>query len=174
MRRVAMVGVGNMGGAMCRRILDARWPVQIFDLDSAKMTALQAEGAVPRGDAAQVVVGCGVLIVCVVDAFQTEQVLFGANGAAAAMRAGQSVVLCPTISPSDVERFAARLSERGITVVDAPMSGGPVRARDGTMSPVDACEDAVFEKQRTLLEILSGKIFRISQKPGDGAKTKLV
>lgn len=174
MRRVAIVGVGNMGGAMCQRILDQRWPVQVFDVDPAKMAAMQARGAVPRPDAAQASVGCGVLVVCVVDSVQVEDVLFGPRGAASVMRASQTVVLCPTISPVDVEKFAARLSERGIAVVDAPMSGGPARARDGTMSLMVACDDAVFERQKAVLEILSSRIFRISQKPGDGARTKLV
>jgi 3-hydroxyisobutyrate dehydrogenase len=174
MRRVAFAGVGNMGGAMAQRLLDQRWPVHVFDVDPAKMEALRQLGATPRESAAQAVVGCGVLIVCVVDAEQTEEVLFGAQGAAAVMRAGQAVILCPTIAPGDVEHFARRLAEGGISTIDAPMSGGPARARDGSMSLMVACEDAVFERQRMVIEILSRKVFRISQKPGDGARTKLV
>ncbi|MDB5873985.1 MAG: NAD(P)-dependent oxidoreductase [Ramlibacter sp.] len=174
MRRVAIAGVGNMGGAIAQRLLDHRWPVQIFDIDPAKVAALQALGATPAKDASQAAVGCGVFIVCVVDAAQTEDVLFGANGAAQVMRAGQAVVLCPTIAPQDVEGFARRLGERGISTIDAPMSGGPARARDGSMSLMVACEDAVFERQRMVIEVMSSKVFRISGKPGDGARTKLV
>jgi len=174
MRRVAIVGVGNMGGAMAQRLLDRRWPVAVFDIDAAKVAALQALGATPRADAAQAVLGCGVLIVCVVDAQQTGDVLFGPKGAAEVMRAGQAVMLCPTISPEDVEDFARRLAERGIATIDAPMSGGPARARDGTMSLMVACEDSVFERQRVVIEALSGKVFRVGGKPGDGARTKLV
>jgi len=159
---------------MAQRLLDQRWPVHVFDVDPAKVAALQALGATPRGDAAQAATGCGVLIVCVVDAAQTEDVLFGPAGAALAMRAGQAVILCPTIAPQDVERFARRLAERGIAAIDAPMSGGPARARDGTMSLMVACEDSVFERQRMVIEVLSNKVFRISDKPGDGARTKLV
>jgi 3-hydroxyisobutyrate dehydrogenase len=174
MRRVAIVGVGNMGGAMARRILDQRWPVQVHDVDVAKMQALARHGAVARGDAAQAAIGCGVLIVAVVDAPQAEQVLFGANGAASVMRAGQAVLLCPTIAPADVERFAARLAEQGIATIDAPMSGGPAKARDGTMSLMVACDDAVYERQRMVIEVLSNKVFRVGARPGDGARTKLV
>jgi L-threonate 2-dehydrogenase len=174
MRRVAIVGVGNMGGAIAQRILDQRWPVQVFDIDPAKMAALKALGATPRDDAAQAAIGCGVLIVCVVDAAQTEEVLFGAKGAAAVMRAGQSVLLCPTISPTDVEGFARRLGELGVSAIDAPMSGGPARARDGSMSLMVACDDAAFERQRAVIEIMSNKVFRVGSKPGDGARTKLV
>jgi L-threonate 2-dehydrogenase len=174
MRRVAIVGVGNMGGAIAQRILEQRWPVQVFDIDAAKMAALQPLGATPRTDAGQAALGCGVLIVCVVDAAQTEDVLFGAQGAARVMRAGQSVLLCPTISPTDVEAFARRLAELGVSAIDAPMSGGPARARDGTMSLMVACDDAAFERQRAVIEIMSNKVFRVGSKPGDGARTKLV
>jgi L-threonate 2-dehydrogenase len=174
MRRVAIVGVGNMGGAMAQRVLDQRWPVQVFDVDPAKLEVLKQLGATPKADAAQAVMGCGVLIVCVVDAAQTDEVLFGAKGAAHVMRAGQAVLLCPTIAPKDVEDFARRLAERGIAAIDAPMSGGPARARDGSMSLMVACDDAVFEKQRAVIEVLSSKVFRIGDKLGDGARMKLV
>ena len=159
---------------MTQRLLDQGWPVQVCDIDPAKVAAMQQLGATARGDAAQAVVGCGVLIVCVVDAQQTDEVLFGPQGAAAVMRAGQAVLLCPTIAPNDVEHFASRLTERGIAAIDAPMSGGPARARDGTMSLMVACEDSIYDKQRSVIEALSSKVFRISQKPGDGARTKLV
>jgi L-threonate 2-dehydrogenase len=171
---IGMVGVGNMGGAMAAHLLEQGWPVQVCDLDAAKARALQNLGAMVRPDAAQAVGGCSALIVCVVDADQTRQVLFGPGGAAAAMEPGQAVLLCPTIAPQDVEEFAGRLARRGIAAIDAPMSGGPVRARDGSMSLMIACEDGDFDRHRALLEALSRKVFRISRRPGDGARTKLV
>ena len=109
-----------------------------------------------------------------VDAVQTEDVLFGVDGLAHSLQAGQTVILCPTILPQDVESFAARLAERGIHTIDAPMSGGPVRATDGSMSLLVACPKAVFAQNAELLNALSSKVFNISEKPGDAARTKLV
>ena len=171
---IGVVGVGNMGGAMAAHLLEQGWPVQVCDIDAAKVRNLEALGATGRGDAAQAVAGCAALIVCVVDADQTRDVLFGRGGAAAAMRQGQAVLLCPTIAPQDVEDIAARLAGCGITAIDAPMSGGPARARDGSMSLMVACADADFERQRALIEALSRNVFRIGPRPGDGARTKLV
>jgi putative dehydrogenase len=171
---VGIVGVGNMGGAMAARLLEQGWAVQVCDLDAGKVQALQSLGAAGRSDPAGAAAGCDALIVCVVDAAQTEEVLFGRQGAAAPMGPGQTVLLCPTIAPHDVEDFAQRLAERGIGAIDAPMSGGPARARDGSMSLMVACADAQFERQRLLIEALSSKVFRISERPGDGARTKLV
>lgn len=173
-RTAGIVGVGNMGGAMAARLLALGWGVRACDIDRVKVRALEALGAVPCGSAAEAAAGCAALIVCVVDAQQTADVLFGKRGAAAAMQPGQDVLLCPTISPQDTRGMAGRLAEAGIEVLDAPMSGGPARARDGSMSLMLACADTVFERQRALLEDLSGNIFRIGERPGDGAATKLV
>ncbi|MES2939337.1 MAG: NAD(P)-dependent oxidoreductase [Pseudomonadota bacterium] len=171
---VGAIGVGNMGGAMAARLLEHGWAVQVRDIDAGKVEALQALGAKACATPADAARDAAALIVCVVDAAQAREVLFGQHGAVQALSPGAAVLLCPTISPEDVEAFARELAARGFAAVDAPMSGGPVRARDGTMSLMVACEDAVFERHRALIETLSGKVFRISQRPGDGARTKLV
>jgi putative dehydrogenase len=171
---VSIVGVGNMGGGMAAHLLEQGWPVQVCDLDAAKVVALQTLGAQGRSDPDLAAAGSKALIVCVVDAIQTEEVLFGPRGAAAVMGPGQAVLLCPTIAPHDVEDFAGRLAERGIGAIDTPMSGGPARARDGTMSLMVACADADLERHCELIDALSSNVFRISERPGDGARTKLV
>ncbi|WP_298931678.1 NAD(P)-dependent oxidoreductase [uncultured Ramlibacter sp.] len=173
-RTVGVVGVGNMGGAMAQRLLAQGWRVQVCDLDPAKLAEFEGFGAVARSTPSQLAIDSVAIIVCVVDADQAREVLFGEHGAAAALQPGQAVLLCPTIAPQDVEDIAARLALGGIATIDAPMSGGPARARDGSMSLMLACADAVFERHRALLEALSSKIFRISERPGDGARTKLV
>lgn len=171
---VGIIGVGNMGGGMAANLLARGWPVLVRDLDSRKEQDLKQIGAVAHTSPAQLAMHCGVIIVCVVDAAQTREVLFGHQGAASGMRPGHTVLLCPTIAPQDVEQFAGELAARGIHAIDAPMSGGPARARDGSMSLMVACQDAVLERHRALLQALSAKLFRISQRPGDGARTKLV
>jgi len=171
---VGIVGVGNMGGAMAINLLARGWPVRVHDLDTAKTRNLERFGAFPSVNGSKLAINSEVVVVCVVDAAQTEEVLFGPDGVAAAMRPGQAVLLCPTIAPGDVERFAARLAALGLHAIDAPMSGGPAMARNGSMSLMVACADAVFEAHRALIEALSSKVFRISERPGDGARTKLV
>lgn len=171
---VGIVGVGNMGGAMAAHLLEQGWAVQVCDLDAGKVRALERLGALGARDAAGAAAGCAALIVCVVDAAQAQDVLFGAGGAVQAMGEDHAVLLCPTIAPQEVEALARQLDERGIATIDAPMSGGPARARDGSMSLMVACRDALFERHRGLIESLSNKVFRISERPGDGARTKLV
>jgi 3-hydroxyisobutyrate dehydrogenase len=129
MTPVGIIGVGNMGGGMAAHLLAQGWPVHVRDLDSDKEQCFKHIGAVDHASPAQLAMHCVVTIVCVVDAAQTREVLFGAAGAAAAMHPGHAVMLCPTIAPQDVEALAGELAARGIHTIDAPMSGGPSRAR---------------------------------------------
>ena len=176
--QVGIIGVGNMGGGMARNLLSKGWPVNVYDLDAGKMQDLVPFGAVAHVGIAQAAINSIVTIICVVDAQQTQAVLFGADaeaqGVAQAMQLGRVVMLCPTLAPQDVERFAKELIPFGLHTIDAPMSGGPVRAADGSMSLMVACEPMLFERHRSLMEALSSKVFRISDRVGDGARTKLV
>ena len=150
-----IVGVGNMGLGMALRLLDCGHAVGVRDLVAEREHAARAHGATVCADAAAAAQGRDLLIVAVVDALQTEQVLFGERGAVHGLAPGSTVLLCPTLAPQTVEDCAARLAERGIDCIDAPMSGGPARARDGTMSLMVACADAVFERWQPLLRELS-------------------
>ncbi len=171
---VTLIGVGNMGGAMAANLLDRGWAVQVCDIDPAKVADLERKGASALATPSQSAINSVAFVVCVVDARQTELVLFGPDGLARVLQPGHTVLLCPTIAPQEVENFAARLAALGVHTVDAPMSGGPARARDGSMSLMVACPSPVFEAQEALLQALSSKLFRISERPGDGARTKLV
>lgn len=173
--KVGLVGIGNMGSGMAARLLSLGWPVCVHDIDDARVRDAQALGALVAGSASAVAQSTDCIIVCVVDAQQTKAVLFGHQGVAAdAPAAGRCVMLCPTIAPADTESFASRLAGHGIACIDAPMSGGPARARDGSMSLMVACADPVFERHRVLVEALSSNVFRIGERVGDGARTKLV
>jgi len=159
---------------MAGRLLAQGWPVHVCDCLPERSQALARQGATAHVLAADAAREASLSIVCVVDAAQSRDVLFGAGGVADAMHLGHSVMLCPTMAPADVEAIALQLRPFGLHLIDAPMSGGPVRARDGSMSLMVACPQTVFERHRTLIETLSNKVFRISENPGDGARTKLV
>jgi 3-hydroxyisobutyrate dehydrogenase len=173
-RTVGIVGVGNMGGAIAAHLLAQGWSVRVHDVDRARVGALASAGAVACRDSAETAEGVSLLMVCVVDAAQVREVLFGDDGAAAALAPGAAVMLCPTIAPADVEDISAALARQGVDAIDAPMSGGPARARDGSMSLMVACPEEVFERHRAVIEATSRAVFRIGERVGDGARTKLV
>jgi len=169
-----VVGIGNMGLAMAGRLREHGRPVFVRDVRSDREAMAEGDGARVCASPAMVARHCEVVIVAVVDAAQTESVLFGNDGVVAAAAPGACVVLCPTIAPESVESFATRLDAVGIDWIEAPMSGGPARARAGTMSLMVACRDAVFDRHASLLATLADPVFRLGERAGDGARTKLV
>lgn len=175
--QVAVVGAGNMGGGMLARLRGLGWSVAVHDIDPQVQSQAVALGAVACGsamEAARMLAPDGVLMVVVVDAAQTEAVLWGEGGAGPVLKPGHSVMLCPTLGPATVQNQAERLAPMGVDFIDAPMSGGPVRAQQGTMSLMVACSDAVWQRSHKLLTALSQQVFRVGTRAGDGARTKLV
>jgi L-threonate 2-dehydrogenase len=175
--QVAVVGAGNMGGAMLARLRDLAWSVGVYDTDAQAQAKALTHGALPMASprhAARSLAPDGVLLIAVVDAAQTEAVLWGEDGAGPELQPGQTVMLCPTLGPKTVQTQAERLAERGVDCMDAPMSGGPLRARQGTMSLMVACSEPVWQRSQNLLNALSQQVFRVGVRAGDGACTKLV
>ena len=171
---IGVVGVGNIGGAVALRLRDLGYPVAVRDLRPEAEAVCAAAGATAHATAAALAGHCALVIVAVVDAAQTLDVLFGSDGLVQGLAAGSAVMLCPTIAPQDVEAAAAGLAARGIACLDAPTSGGPARARDGTMSLMVATDDASWARWQPLLARLATRLFRVGRRPGDGARTKLV
>ena len=171
---VGIVGVGNMGGGMAQRLLGLGWSVHVCDCNTERAHFLEQKGAFRHNSPALCATKSEALIVCVVDDVQTEDVLFGPQGVVQGLAAGRAVLLCPTLAPAVVEDFARRLQQAGFAVIDAPMSGGPQRAADGSMSLMLAAAPGVLAQHQTLLQALSARRFVISERVGDGARTKLV
>ena len=174
---LAIIGAGNMGMGMVQRWRSLGGTMHVCDIDVARQAQAQTLGctvhATPAQTAAAVSAG-GVLIVCVVTAAQCRDVLWGPSGAAEALPSGATVMLCPTIAPQDTQDIAQRLASQGITTLDAPMSGGPVRAAAGTMSLMVAADASTWHRHHPVLEQLANPVFWVSERVGDGAATKLV
>lgn len=164
--KVGVVGIGNMGLAMAQRLVDAGHALTVCDIDPTRAPQVP-QAAVAATPAAMA--HCELVIVAVVDGAQTRSVL-----QALALPPGATVMLCPTIAPEDTEACAADLAARGLGCIDAPMSGGPERARAGTMSLMVACDEALYARWQPLLAQLASRLFRVGPRPGDGARTKLV
>lgn len=171
---IGIVGIGNMGLAMAARLLEQGWAVAVRDTDADRETLARSLGAAVCATPADVAACSDCVIICVVDAAQVEAVVFDVETGVLSQASRPSIVLCPTISPQDVEAFAARLGARGLACIEAPMSGGPARARAGQMSLMVASDDAVFNRHADLLNTLAAPVLRIGRRLGDGARTKLV
>ena len=171
---IGIVGIGAMGMAMALNLRARGYAVCARDLRPLAEAEARAAGiavcASPQALAAQV----DIAFIVVVDAAQIDAVLFGADGLVQARDAARSVVLCSTIAPQDSARFAQGLAAHGIDAIEAPVSGGPARARAGTMSMMLAAPAATLARWQPLLADLAEKRFVIGAAPGDAAKAKLV
>ena len=173
MARIGFVGLGAMGAPMARNLLAKGFAVRGFDTRAAADEELVAAGGEPAADAAAAADGAEALVLMVVNAAQAESVLFDA-GALKRLPEGASVVLMATCPPGAVAALAARVAATGRHLVDAPVSGGVVGARTGTLTIMAACPKAVFDAVRPVLAAMGDKVFHVGERAGQGATVKTV
>lgn len=175
MKTVGVIGVGNMGLPMAKALGRAGFQVVVRDLRPEAEAAALAAGARLAASARELAAQCEMVLVVVVDAGQIEDALFReVEPAAAGWRPGTVVALCSTIAPQDAERLAARIEAAGAAALDAPISGGPLRAEQGRLALMLAGAAAVLDRADAVLAALADKRFRVSARAGDGARMKLV
>lgn len=174
MKRFGVIGAGNMGGGMVQNLLSKGWDLHVHDIDPAVSQRWQSRGAVIHDSPQALTKACAVFAVVVVDQPQVNAVLEGPTGLLGAIGSAHTIILCPTLSPDDVQSTGARVEARGASMIDAPMSGGPARAANGSMSLMVACTQTLFEKHEDLLHALADPVFHVGHRLGDGARTKLV
>lgn len=173
-RHVGVIGVGNMGAPMAARLLEKGFSVCVRDVRAQAEEPLLTLGAERAGSALALARQCTAVHIVVVDAAQIDDVLSGAGGLLPALAPEQMVLMHSTIAPADAARFAAAISARGALVLDAPISGGPARARAGELSLMVAGTDAANARAEPLFEALGSRVFRVGREPGLGATMKLV
>lgn len=171
---VGLIGLGAMGRGMAQSLRRAGHHVHVHDVRAEAMAQFAAEGGVACASPAVVAQACEVLFSVVVDADQTEAVLFGPNGAAAAMRPGSVFAMCSTVAPTRAIDFEARLEAMGLLFLDAPISGGAARAASAEMTMMTAGRPAAYAKCAGLLDAMAAKVYRLGECAGNGSKVKII
>ncbi len=174
---VGIIGVGAMGGAMAECLLRKGHRVVVRDLIAERVDALVRLGAEPAASAADVARKSRLVMTVVVDAEQTDAVLFGIEGdrgVAASVPPGTIVVMCSTVAPEYASSLAGRLAERNLALIDAPISGGPQRARDGALSMMAAAAPETLARAQPVLAAVASRLFTVGSQPGQGSAMKVV
>ncbi|MEU4015169.1 NAD(P)-dependent oxidoreductase [Microbacterium sp. NPDC028030] len=170
---VAVIGLGAMGLPMAGRLAQ-RFTVRGFDI-AAERVALAAEaGVIPASSAAEAVNGADAVLVAVRTGAQLDELLFGEDGLATHLADGAAVILTSTVGTEGIEAIAQQLAIHGAELVDAPLSGGPVRAGEGDLLIVVGATPAAVETARPVLEQLASTLSVVGDKPGDGQALKTV
>jgi putative dehydrogenase len=172
--QIGLVGLGAMGMGMAKSLRRAGYGVQVFDVRREVAEAFAAEGGVACGSPAAVAAACEVLISVVVNAAQTESLLFGEDGAAAAMKSGSVFVMCSTVDPGWSIALEKRLAEKGILYLDAPISGGAAKAAKGEITMMTSGHPDAYAKVGGALDAMAAKVYRLGPAAGNGSKVKII
>jgi len=174
---IGIVGLGAMGLGMAQSLRRAGYRVHACDVRPEAARAFAADGGVACATPAEAAGAVDVLISAVVNAAQTEAVLFGAGGTpgcAASMKPGSVFVMCSTVDPSWSAALESRLAQRGILYLDAPISGGAAKAAAGEITMMTAGRPEAYQKCGALLDAMAAKVYRLGERAGAGSKVKII
>ncbi|HXF69930.1 MAG TPA: 2-hydroxy-3-oxopropionate reductase [Thermoflexus sp.] len=171
MERIGFIGLGVMGKPMARNLMKAGYPLVVYNRSRPPMEELAAEGAETAGSPREVAARSDVVITMLPDTPEVEQVLAGPDGVFAGGRPGLIVIDMSTIDPTAARRLAAQAAERGIAMLDAPVSGGEIGAIQGTLSIMVGGDPATFERCLPIFRAMGRNIVHMGG-PGAGQVTK--
>jgi 3-hydroxyisobutyrate dehydrogenase len=178
MSTVGLIGLGAMGAGMAGSLRRAGHQVRVYDVRPEATQAFAAQGGVACASLAELGAACQVVISVVVNAEQTEQVLWGEpgsdSGVAHAMKPGSTFVMCSTVAPQRSIEWEHALQAMGLHYLDAPISGGAARAASGEMTMMTAGSAQAYAQTQTYLDAMAGKVYKLGDRAGNGSKVKII
>ncbi len=169
-----VIGLGSMGLGMAQSMVKRGIKVAGFDINSAAIAKLAEAGGSGAASVAGVAKNADVLLVVVVNAAQTDTVLFGEKGAAATMKKGSVIISSATMAPDDARRLAAKAEALGLLYLDAPISGGAAKAAIGQLTVMASGTQETFKRARPVLDAIAATVYELGDTAGIGASFKMV
>jgi len=171
---VGLIGLGAMGLGMAQSLRRAGFDLRVFDVRAGAAEAFSRDGGRACISAAEVAAKSDVVVGVVVNAAQTEDVLFGSGAVAAAMRPGSVFVMCSTVDPNWSVALEARLEALDLLYLDAPISGGAAKAASGQMTMMTAGRAAAYARCGGALDAMAAKVYKLGDRAGAGSKVKII
>jgi len=169
-----VIGLGSMGLGMAQSMVKRGIKVSGFDINSAAVAKFVEAGGSSAASVVEVAKNAHVLLVVVVNAAQTDMVLFGENGAAVAMKKGSVIISSATMAPDDARRLAAKAEALGLLYLDAPISGGAAKAALGQLTVMASGTPEAFTRARPALDAIAATVHELGDAAGIGASFKMV
>lgn len=173
MKKIAVFGLGSMGYGMAASVLRAGHAAHGFDINSEAVERFRAEGGQP-GAVREIAASLDAVVVVVLNAAQTEDVLFGEGGVVGGMKPGAVVISCATVSPDFARDMEARCNAVGVHYLDAPISGGSAKAAQGKLSVMAAGTAEAFAAAKPVLDACAETVFELGDAAGPGSAMKAV
>lgn len=173
MERIGYIGLGIMGRGMAHNILRAGFPLTVWNRSPERMSGIVDAGATAAESPADVAAKSDIIFTCVSDTPDVEQVMLGENGVIHGAKERSLVIDTSTISPKATREIANKLADWGISMLDAPVSGGSEGARDGTLSIMCGGREEDFARALPYLQAMGKRVVRIGDS-GAGQACKMV
>ena len=172
MRRVGIIGLGDMGMGMARNIIEGGFHLTGFDLRDVRLKELEEAGGIRAGTCREVGESSDAVFVMVLNGDQVKEAVFGEDGVAQGMKAGGTIIVSATIHPSEIKQLVVPAAEKGLHLIDTPVSGGKSGADDGALTLMTAAKPEVLKENREVLESVSKAIFHVGEEIGQGQTVK--
>jgi 3-hydroxyisobutyrate dehydrogenase-like beta-hydroxyacid dehydrogenase len=171
--RIGFIGLGHMGSHMVVRLIDAGYPLTVYDRTKQKAQEIAQRGAVVAETPRDLAASCQVVMSCVTNDEALEDVMFGPDGALAGAHKGNVFIDMSTVSPDASRHLYAAAKEKGVPMLDAAVSGSVPQVEEGALVIFVGGEQAVFEQCKPILSVLGKQCFYIGGS-GMGTSMKLV
>ena len=171
MKKVAVVGLGNMGLGMAKNLLAAGFDVTGFDLRPQRGQLLAEQGGKSAASLADLA-GADVVFVMVMSGAQVMEVVAGEGGLMRCLSEGATIIVSATIQPAEMRAIEQVIRGSGLHLIDSPVSGGQFGAEAGTLTMMAAAETAVFAANQDVLNAVGGKVFHVGEEAGMGQTVK--
>ena len=172
-KKVSFIGLGEMGAFMAKNLVKKGFELTVYDVAEKPVNELQVLGARNAPTCKEAAETSEVTIIMVRDDSQIDQVVCGENGVWEGVKAGSIIIICSTVDPLHCQRIASKGEEKGVTVLDAPVSGGWIGAESGTLTFMVGGNKEAFEKCRPVFEAMGKNLFYLGGS-GMGEVCKLV
>ena len=172
MERIGIIGLGNMGMGMAKNILNAGYELTGYDIREAPLKELTQMGAQAADSPREVGERSGVVFVMVLNGAQVKAVVLGEQGLLEGMKSGSTIICTATIMRSEVMEVANAASEKGVHLIDSPVSGGAPGATAGTLTMMAAAKKDIFESNKGVLEAVGKNIYHVGEEIGMGQSVK--
>lgn len=172
MKRVGVVGLGDMGSGLAKNLIKNGFEVAGLDLAPARIEAFRAMGGKPAASIADLGRNADAVFVMVMNGDQAKAVILGPSGLVSHMPKGGAIILTATIRPSEAKAIGSALETSGISLIDSPVSGGFPGAQNGTLTMMAAGESSVLDEFKPVLDAVSKTIHHVGENAGDGQVMK--
>ena len=172
MKRIGLIGIGDMGIGLAKNILNKGFALTGFDLQADRLKQLSDLGGNTAANPKEVAENADAVFVMVLNGDQVKQVISGKNGLLEGLIPGSTIIISATINPSEIVEIEKTVIEKGIHLIDTPVSGGKSGADEGTLALMTACKQAVFDDNKEILEAVGKNIFHVGEEIGMGQTIK--